>query len=73
MRDGLARIGEFSTPHGKVSTPSLMPVLDPINPNVLPIIDIKKLGAEIFITNAYLLYKRENIREKVRESGIHTY
>ena len=72
-RDGLARIGEFFTPHGKVSTPTLMPVLDPINPNILPINDIKKLGAEIFITNAYLLYKRENIREKVLQTGIHTY
>ncbi|MHA1984756.1 MAG: tRNA guanosine(15) transglycosylase TgtA [Candidatus Hodarchaeales archaeon] len=72
-RDGLARIGEFDTNHGKVATPTLMPVIDPINPNIISIPDMKKIGANIFITNAYLLYRKENVRDLILEKGIHEY
>ncbi|MHA2339731.1 MAG: tRNA-guanine transglycosylase, partial [Candidatus Hodarchaeales archaeon] len=72
-RDGLARIGEFDTNHGKVVTPTLMPVIDPINPNIISIPDMKKMGANIIITNAYLLYRKESIRDLALEKGIHEY
>ncbi|OLS26186.1 MAG: tRNA-guanine(15) transglycosylase [Candidatus Heimdallarchaeota archaeon LC_3] len=72
-RDGLSRIGEFDTLHGKVSTPTLMPVIDPINPNIIPIPNIIELGANIIITNAYLLYKNENVRNFVLDKGLHDY
>ena len=72
-RDGLARIGEFDTNHGVVATPTLMPVVDPINPNIISISDMKQIGANIFITNAYLLYRKEKIRNLVIDRGIHKY
>ncbi|MFW9930435.1 MAG: tRNA-guanine transglycosylase, partial [Candidatus Thorarchaeota archaeon] len=72
-REGLARIGEFETLHGKVQTPTLMPVLDPINENIVPISEMVPLGANIFITNAYLIYKNTQIKELVLENGLHNY
>lgn len=72
-RDGLARIGEFTTQHGKVSTPTIMPVLDPLKPNQLDLSTVRQLGAEIFITNAYLIYKSPEIREAALSKGLHGY
>lgn len=70
-RTGLARIGEFTTPHGVVETPAIMPV---INPNI-ELIPIKKLDEEfhfqILITNSYILYQDENLRRKALEKGLH--
>ena len=48
-RDGLARIGRFTTLHGKVETPTILPV---VNPNLLVITpkEMKKFGAQAIIT-----------------------
>lgn len=70
-REGLARIGTFTTTHGKVQTPTIMPVLDPLRPNQLPIDEITSLGAEMFITNAYLTFKNDSIRERALQESIH--
>ncbi|MEM3184609.1 MAG: tRNA guanosine(15) transglycosylase TgtA [Candidatus Hadarchaeales archaeon] len=68
QRDGLARIGKFYTRHGKVVTPSLMPVINPIDIFLSPS-EMVKCGAEIFITNAYLMKKHYG--EKAAELGVH--
>ena len=70
-REGLARIGVFKTHNGKVNTPTLMPVLDPLRPDQLPIDEMTKLGTEIFITNAYLTYRNDKASEKAKNEGIH--
>ncbi len=71
-KDGLARIGTLNTPHGKIITPCLLPVLNPnrqlINPS-----ELVKTGAEAFITNAYLLYRDIENRQKVLKHGLHEY
>ena len=69
-RDGLARLGELELPHGRVRTPTLMPV---INPN-MPFIDPKEMesiGAEMFITNSYIIMSTRELRERARDEGIH--
>jgi 7-cyano-7-deazaguanine tRNA-ribosyltransferase len=71
-REGLARIGSFNTNHGKVQTPTIMPVLDPLKPNQFPIDEIVSIGAEIFITNAYLTYRNDVAKEKSLTQGIHS-
>ena len=70
-RDGLARLGEFTTPHGKVRTPTLLPV---INPGDMPVSPeaMKKIGAEMLITNSYIIYNRPELREKALEKGVHS-
>ncbi|MFV2015034.1 MAG: tRNA-guanine transglycosylase, partial [Candidatus Heimdallarchaeota archaeon] len=70
-REGLARIGVFNTKNGKVNTPTLMPVLDPLRPNQISINEIVNIGAEIFITNAYLCFRNEKVHKKAMNDGIH--
>ena len=70
-RDGLARIGKLKTKHGTITTPSLLPV---INPHILTLKpeEIRRLGADAIITNSYIIYKDEELREKALEKGIHS-
>lgn len=66
-KDARGRVGILKTPHGKVKTPVLMPVVHPGKQTL----DVKRYGAEMVITNAYLIYKNEELREKALETGVH--
>ncbi len=70
-RDGLARIGKFTTPHGNVTTPTLLPV---INPAYFPVSveTMKEIGAEMIITNSYIIHSRDELREKALANGVHS-
>jgi len=69
-KDVMGRIGKLYTPHGVVETPTLMPV---INPNIkfIPAKEMKKFGAEMVITNSYIIYRTPALREKALEKGVH--
>jgi len=56
QRDAGGRIGRIRTSHGIISTPCLLPVINPLKPEV-PIEEMKKLGVNALMTNAYILYK----------------
>ena len=71
-KDGLGRLGTIFTTHGKISTPVLLPVINP-NRQEIPPQDMIKCGAEAFITNAYLLYKDAPNRQRVLENGLHKF
>jgi len=64
----MGRIGILKTPHGKVQTPALMPVIHPGKQTI----NVKKYGAEIVITNAYIMYKNGDLREKALTEGVHS-
>jgi 7-cyano-7-deazaguanine tRNA-ribosyltransferase len=66
-KDARGRLGILKTSHGKVKTPSLMPVVHP-EKQILPVRDY---GADLVITNAYLIYKNNYLREKALEEGVH--
>jgi len=68
-RDGLARIGKLQTPHGAVTTPTLMPVINPIDIFITPNELYEKFGAELMMTNAYLT--RRHYGEEAARVGIH--
>ncbi|NMX21425.1 tRNA guanosine(15) transglycosylase TgtA [ANME-1 cluster archaeon GoMg4] len=70
-KDLMGRIGKLQTPHGSVETPTIMPV---INPNLMSLkaADMKQYGAEMLITNAYIIYRKRNSREEVIKNGIHS-
>ncbi|MHA2173707.1 MAG: tRNA guanosine(15) transglycosylase TgtA [Candidatus Hodarchaeales archaeon] len=72
QKDGLGRIGTIFTSHGNISTPILLPVINPNHQTITPEA-MCKFGAEAFITNAYLLYKDEVNRKKVLETGLHNF
>ncbi len=66
-KDMRGRVGVLKTKHGNVKTPALMPVIHPRK----QVIDVKKYGADIVITNAYLIYKDEDLKQKAVEEGLH--
>lgn len=66
-KDARGRVGLLDTPHGTIKTPALMPVIHPGKQTI----DVKKFGAEIVITNAYIIYKNHDLRIKALENGVH--
>ena len=70
-RDGLARIGEFTTKHGKVRTPALLPVINPNMSQLFPTEMKKKFKAQMVITNSYIIKKSGRLREVALEQGVH--
>ena len=70
-RDAAGRICRFTTKHGTVKTPNLMPVINP-NKMVITPSEMKKLfGTEIVITNSYIIKKDDKLREKALAEGLH--
>ncbi|HKZ48835.1 MAG TPA: tRNA-guanine(15) transglycosylase, partial [Thermoplasmata archaeon] len=69
-RDGLARLGVLGTRHGPVTTPALLPVVNPNLPIVPPADLASRFGAQALITNAYILGKG-SLREQVLREGVH--
>ena len=70
-RDGLARICELSTRHGRVTTPVLLPV---VNPNFLTITPKEmrtRLGVQMIITNSYIIRSTESLRGAAESDGLH--
>src|SRR5216110_883407 len=70
---GAARAGIFSTPHGKVETPSFMPVGTLATVKALDPDDLLEMGASMILGNAYHLHLRPG-DELVREmGGLHAF
>lgn len=69
-RDGLARIGKFSTPHGTLETPTILPVVNPNLPT-LSIQEMVDLGARGFITNSYIIRRNPDLRDRAEKYGVH--
>jgi 7-cyano-7-deazaguanine tRNA-ribosyltransferase len=70
-RDGLARICELTTRHGKVTTPALLPVVNPNQITIPPKEMREKLGVSMVITNSYIIRKTEGLKEKAVREGVH--
>ena len=65
----MGRVGRFSTLHGDVTTPALMPVIDTSKVILSPNQMRREFGVELVITNAYLTRRR--FGEKAIKKGIH--
>jgi 7-cyano-7-deazaguanine tRNA-ribosyltransferase len=72
-RDGLARIARFSTPHGAVETPALLPVVhpDPARQPVSPSEMRARLGVRAVITSSYITWRTPPLRATAQAEGIH--
>ena len=70
-RDGLARAGILELPHGGVHTPTLMPVINP-NIELIGPEEMRKIGAEMLITNSYIVMNTGELRKKALDEGIHS-
>ena len=71
--DGAGRRGELRVPRADttVETPALMPVINPHLQTLDPARIESELGAEILITNSYILHGSEDLREPALERGLH--
>jgi len=67
-KDGKARRGIISTPHGEIQTPVFMPVGTAATVKAMRPEEVEALGAEIILSNTYHLYLRPG-HEVIREAG----
>ena len=71
-KDGLARLGRFTTNHGTVKTPLLMPVVHPGKSAVAPQALVDEYGFQMVITNSYIINSHERFRTKALSEGVHS-
>lgn len=70
-RDGRARVGALSTAHGTVTTPTLLPVINPNLRTIEPREMWDRYGIEMLITNSYIIWKHDRLRTHALEHGVH--
>lgn len=70
-RDGAARIGRLHTKHGAITTPMLLPVVNPNLRTIEPRDMWESFGVEALITNSYVIWKHEDLRDKALADGVH--
>jgi 7-cyano-7-deazaguanine tRNA-ribosyltransferase len=72
-RDGLARLGRFSTPHGMIETPALLPVVhpDPKRQPLAPSEIRRRFGFSAVITSSYIAWRSPELRPIAEAQGIH--
>ena len=68
-----ARVGEFTTPHGKITTPVFMPVGTQATVKTLAPYEVEELGAEIILSNTYHLYMRPGEHIVEHCGGLHKF
>ncbi len=68
-----ARLGLLNTAHGKVRTPFFMPIATKASIKSLTVKEVKKLGAEMILSNTYYNYLKpgKNIFKKFK--GLHNF
>ena len=71
--DAAGRLGELTVPRADVTvqTPTILPVVNPHVQTVEPAALAADFGAEILITNSYILHGSEELREPALERGLH--
>ncbi len=70
-RAAAGRLGRFRTTHGDVTTPTLLPVINP-NIELVSAREMRDLfGCEMVITNSYVIHKHDHLREQALSEGVH--
>src|ERR687883_1009778 len=72
-REGAARRGVLTTPHGRVQTPAFMPVGTRGAVKAITHRDVEDLGAEIILGNTYHLHLRPGDALIARAGGLHRF
>ncbi len=68
-----ARLGTLTTPHGTVATPALCPVATQASVKSLTPDEVRDLGAELILANAYHLYLRPGADLVAEHGGLHRF
>lgn len=72
QRDGRARLGRLHTKHGILETPALLPVVNPNIRTIEPRVMWDRYGIGALITNSYIIWKHEDLKEKATNDGVHS-
>lgn len=69
-KDIAGRIGRLTAGSRRLLTPAILPVINPHLPLIAPD-EMRRMGVEALITNAYILYKSAEFCEIARKEGLH--
>jgi 7-cyano-7-deazaguanine tRNA-ribosyltransferase len=71
--DAAGRIGELSVPRAGVTveTPALMPVINPNIETIPPARLEREFGAQVLITNSYIIRSTDDLRKRALDEGLH--
>ena len=72
-KDGKARLGKLTTPHGEIETPVFMPVGTQATVKTLSNKDLTDSGVQIILSNAYHLYLRPGEGLIKKAGGLHGF
>ena len=72
-RDGAARAGRLTTPHGVVETPCFMPVGTKATVKAVEPRELREVGAQIVLGNTYHLYFRPGTGIVAAHGGLHGF
>ncbi len=70
-RDATGRLGRLTTPHGTITTPTLLPVINPNKLLIPPPELTRRYHTDILITNAYIIYKHPDLHTAALKQGLH--
>ena len=68
-----ARLGALQTAHGSVATPAFMPVATQGTVKSMTPQELRTIGAEIILANAYHLYLRPGVELVEQAGGLHAF
>src|ERR1041385_3842461 len=71
--DERARVGLLHTPHGDLQTPALCPVATQATVKSLSPDELREVGSEIVLANAYHLYLRPGADLVAKMGGLHRF
>ena len=71
VRDGRARLGKLHTKHGILTTPALLPVINPNIRTIEPREMWDRYGIGALITNSYIIRKHPELSDKALKDGVH--
>ena len=71
--DGAARHGQIITPHGSAQTPLFMPVATQATVKGLTFDEVRGVGADTVLSNAYHLYLRPGVQRVHDAGGLHRF
>ncbi len=69
--DAAGRIGRLITDHGSVTTPLLLPVINPNKMSITPKTMKEKFGVQAVITNSYIIHQHQKLHDTALAEGVH--
>ncbi len=72
-QDGLARVAEFTTPHGTVTTPMFMPVGTHGAVKGVSPVELQTVGSQTILANTYHMYLRPGEDLVAQTGGLHGF